>query len=418
MGVRSVQQTIINEQIGLNKGATQEYSTTLTDPGQVDFSDGDILTVTLTQTQGNQTVTLRYDAAAGGDADSRLTHPDEQASAVLVSDVASIVESLAAALGFNRAESTSLTETIQSAVGKGVSATASILESVAIVTGQLFFSTDAANIVESIQSTLGKSFSYAASMAESTQGDSSKGVSEIASIEESVGFNLVPPRIAPTPTSTPAPIPSVTPVPPPGAVQSLVSPQQSVEIVSPKGDAIVSIPPGAVKEQVFVAVRSLTTAEVPPIPSGLRSSNIILEVSFLDVDGNPQSGLRLETPVTIKISLPAEDLAAAEGATAGIVIQRYDTTANEWVPLLTNVDLVNMVASAKVKRFSSFALTIKQPLVTPTPEATVTPTPAPSPTAVPPLTGDRTLGPGLLMALALAGLLMVVVGGYYLRRAG
>ena len=69
---------IINEQsANLTNGSTAEYCSTASDPGQINFSDNDILIVTVSKTQGTRTVTLRYNNSDLSDADSRLTHPDE-----------------------------------------------------------------------------------------------------------------------------------------------------------------------------------------------------------------------------------------------------------------------------------------------------------------------------------------------------
>ena len=45
----------------------QEYATILVNPGQVTLAADEIVTVSFTQTKGNQTITLRYDDDAGTD---------------------------------------------------------------------------------------------------------------------------------------------------------------------------------------------------------------------------------------------------------------------------------------------------------------------------------------------------------------
>ncbi len=72
-----VQQTITNEAVVLSKGSTQEYTTSPVNPGQVAVAAGEIVTVSFTQSNGNQTITLRYDDNASTDSDTRLTQPDE-----------------------------------------------------------------------------------------------------------------------------------------------------------------------------------------------------------------------------------------------------------------------------------------------------------------------------------------------------
>ncbi len=94
----SVQQTITNEAVVLSKGSTQEYTTSPVNPGQVAVAAGQIVTVSFTQTNGNQTITLRYDDDAGTDSDSRLTQPDE-ALILPGSDVLALGESFVTAFG-------------------------------------------------------------------------------------------------------------------------------------------------------------------------------------------------------------------------------------------------------------------------------------------------------------------------------
>jgi hypothetical protein len=65
---------IINEDVDITKGATQEYSTTPTDPGEIAFSSGDLITVILTDANGNQAKTVYYNGS-GSSYDSRLVHP-------------------------------------------------------------------------------------------------------------------------------------------------------------------------------------------------------------------------------------------------------------------------------------------------------------------------------------------------------
>ena len=93
-----VQQTITNEAVVLSKGSTQEYATSSVNPGQVALAAGDIVTVSFTQTNGNQTISLRYDGDAGTDSDTRLTQPDE-ALVLPGSDMLALGESFVTALG-------------------------------------------------------------------------------------------------------------------------------------------------------------------------------------------------------------------------------------------------------------------------------------------------------------------------------
>ena len=150
----------------MTEDATQEYATAVTDPGPVNFASGDVLTVALTQTKGNQAVTLRYDGPTGSDADSRLVHPDELV-AISVTDAATLAETVAAGLGLTRADSATLADSVGNAVGIGITDVASLLESVASVAGKGFFPSDPAGVMDSIVYGLGFTRTDSAVLAES-----------------------------------------------------------------------------------------------------------------------------------------------------------------------------------------------------------------------------------------------------------
>lgn len=72
----AVLQTIADEAVSVNKGTTEEYATTVIDPGAVTFASGEILTVVFIASAGNQSKTLRFDAT-NQSADTRLVNPGE-----------------------------------------------------------------------------------------------------------------------------------------------------------------------------------------------------------------------------------------------------------------------------------------------------------------------------------------------------
>lgn len=81
-----VQQTIGTVEVTTTKGATSEFTFNFGDPGQVVFAADDILTCRIVKTAGNQAVTLRFNGAAAGDADTRLVQPE--ASVAVEGDLA------------------------------------------------------------------------------------------------------------------------------------------------------------------------------------------------------------------------------------------------------------------------------------------------------------------------------------------
>lgn len=136
----AVQEEVVNEEITVSKGVTDEYSTEPVDPGQVDFADGDILTVILTQTNGGQTVTLRYNDSDPSDADSRLVHPDEAGAVEEVfEETANLAEAMSRKLALKR----SAAETAD--VGEALSTPATLRRSLV----------EAANVGEALSTSRG-----------------------------------------------------------------------------------------------------------------------------------------------------------------------------------------------------------------------------------------------------------------------
>lgn len=72
--------TLISTVVNVAKNTTAEYATALIPLGQVDFVADDVLAVEFSAGDGNQTKTVRFNGTAGGDADTRLLHPDEAAA--------------------------------------------------------------------------------------------------------------------------------------------------------------------------------------------------------------------------------------------------------------------------------------------------------------------------------------------------
>ena len=181
----TIQQTIISEDVAMTKGVTQEYATLLTDPRGVSFAPGDVLAVSLIQISGNQAVTLRYDGSAGGDADSRLAHPEEQV-VVAVTDVARLTEAAVTGLGFPRTDGRTLADSIRGSLGVGISDTSAILEAVASVAGKGFFETDVATLTDLISRGLGFTRAETASLAEAIEAIQGKRLFDVIAVVDVV----------------------------------------------------------------------------------------------------------------------------------------------------------------------------------------------------------------------------------------
>ena len=188
-----------------------------------------------------------------------------------------------------------------------------------------------------------------------------------------------------------------------------LDPSSSARLVFGEGDVTVTIPAGSVESPVDLGYQEVSFENVPERPEGyLVSSKVFdLPVAGPQVEnGRPYLFL---TPITISVSLGAEEEALTGGVQSNVVIQHFKSDQG-WLVLPTEVDTLASVARAQTKSLSIFALTVRMsqqaasapaaistpiPVSTPTspPIATATPTPPPTSTPVP--TPTPTLVPTL-----------------------
>ncbi|MBI4233133.1 MAG: hypothetical protein HY686_01680 [Chloroflexi bacterium] len=190
----------------------------------------------------------------------------------------------------------------------------------------------------------------------------------------------------------------------------------------------VRVPDGALTASVSLRYTALTAAQAaalaaPPAGRALGSQTFTLEV----VQGTTvQTDFKFKALAELRVKYTQADLDAALGKKAdSIFLSIYDTSSKRWVDVSATRDVVDMALSSFQTTLSTFAITVAQPLATPTPVTPPTPTPTPrpaaptpTPTPRPPVTGDYAPGSGLILGLIGVGMLLVVGGGFYLLRSG
>lgn len=128
--------------------------------------------------------------------------------------------------------------------------------------------------------------------------------------------------------------------------------------------------------------------------------------------GEVRPGAVLDKPLRMVFQVPQDIFEAVRGNLSEVRVRRFDEGTMRWVELPhLEEDIANRTVTVEARSFSVFALTVPRAAV----EA-VQPTPTPTPTPVPPPTGDIQPSAGLLTALAVLGFLMVLTGGYLIRR--
>ena len=232
---------------------------------------------------------------------------------------------------------------------------------------------------------------------------------------------VAPPPPVAQPTATPVqttdvPASQITAVTAPsGGVSAVVQPSTAATVSAPDGSVTAAIPAVA-NATTFQLVYNPTPASVPAAAARQKIIRAF-ELNTFNTAGSKVS-LTLLRPATITVKYTSADVTAApDNNPINLKIGRYDEANQAWTPLNTTVDLAAQTLSAKSSGFSLFGIVG----VEPAPQ--VAPPSAGTPTATPraPVTGDVTPGSGMLLALILAGFLLIAAGGAYLtqtRRAG
>ena len=153
---------------------------------------------------------------------------------------------------------------------------------------------------------------------------------------------------------------------PPGTVRVSVQPDQPSKLMSPDSEVEVDLSVGSVSSEVQVWYQPLPIDRVPSMPAGFAVTSRVFDLSATQAQGAATGEVTFLKPVTLTIRLSAQDAWDADGVTANVVIQRYDESAGQWVPLSTTVDFRASIAQAWVDNPSIFALTIKKPAPDPT----------------------------------------------------
>ena len=153
---------------------------------------------------------------------------------------------------------------------------------------------------------------------------------------------------------------------PAGTVRVSVQPDQPSKLMSPDSEVEVDLSVGSVSSEVQVWYQPLPIDRVPSMPAGFTVTSRVFDLSATQAQGAATGEVTFLKPVTLTIRLSAQDAWDADGVTANVVIQRYDESAGQWVPLPTTVDFRASIAQAWVDNPSIFALTIKKPVPAPT----------------------------------------------------
>ena len=174
----------------------------------------------------------------------------------------------------------------------------------------------------------------------------------------------------------------------------------------------IKTPDGASSSDVTVTYTALEGDDIPgAAPDGKAIGS---SVFTLDAGG---ATFKLLAQVTIPYT--ADDVAAAkDGRSDNVGVGLWDDVSGSWVELYSIQDILNDTLTVSQTELGTYAILVTLPDVLPTP---VPPTPVP-PTATPdvveqPEGGDYGVSNGMMMALALLGVLFLMGGGYVLARS-
>ena len=231
----------------------------------------------------------------------------------------------------------------------------------------------------------------------------------------------------------------------PVRVFTAITPGTASSIASPDEVVAVTVSADAPSTAAVLLYESKTSEALPVAPSGVSFSNTLFDLTALGTDGSALASYSFTRSITISVKYTDADIQTAEGNPSRLVLYKFDTTLQSWIPLSTTLNVVARTVQAQVSRLSSFALMGQARPATPTPTAmatlqagapTLTPaitatavapteSPTVSPTAVPvvtimstalpPTPGDVAPGSGLLLTLLIAAGILIAAGGYYLR---
>jgi hypothetical protein len=202
----------------------------------------------------------------------------------------------------------------------------------------------------------------------------------------------------------------------PGALV-VVSPNETTTVSAAPGaqtQAKVTFPAQSFLETKQVTVQDVPVAQIPDLPPEIARVTKAFEINVYTAEGKLEEHPSLNRCITITAPYTDEDVAVAGGTPFSLKLLRYDSQTGVWIVLTTSVDLVKQELRAQVcGTLSIFGIGVGQ-----APEA-ATPAPVPTPTIPPfkPHVGGVAPGSNLLLGLLVAGIILVLSGGYYLHRA-
>ena len=224
---------------------------------------------------------------------------------------------------------------------------------------------------------------------------------------------VIPPTaITPIPTFTPAP--GVTPVP---LASAVIQPNAATSVTAAPGagsQTTVNFPAQSFLETKQVTVRDVPVSQIPNLPAEIQKVTKAFEINVYSANGVREENPSLNRCITISAPYTSDDVAAAGGNPFSLKLMRYDSQTKAWIVLSTSVDVVKQTLNAQVcSTLSVFGVGVFKDLTAATPGPVATPTRLP----FKPYVGGAAPGSNLLLGLLVAGIILVISGGYYLRRA-
>ncbi|GEM_PF-6467342 len=213
-------------------------------------------------------------------------------------------------------------------------------------------------------------------------------------------------------TSNQSPAAQTVPTPVPGGAVGSVTPTQGATVKTADDKVVVTVPAGAAPTPLDIAVTPKAAADAPALPPAqgiIRSAFTITAFQ-----GGEAKTVTFQTSISVCTTVTQADMDAVKNNVANLVVMRFLEDTKTWNSLTTTVDppVVGGSACARTLGLSTFALAAKGQIA-----PTATPAPKPTPTAGLP-TGDSILsgGSGWWTGLAMVGMLLVLFGGFAIRR--
>ncbi|MSQ40898.1 MAG: hypothetical protein EXR55_04435 [Dehalococcoidia bacterium] len=202
--------------------------------------------------------------------------------------------------------------------------------------------------------------------------------------------------------------------PPPPSVIVVLEPGVATTVDASavtKARVRVLFPAQTFSAQRLVEVREAPVGQIPtPTPPGIGQTRSAFEINVFLPSGAQETRPALGQCITVTASYSDADVAAA-GSPFALAMMRYDSAVKAWILLTTRIDVVAGILSAQVcSSLSTFAVGVQGPPLPPTPVP-------PTATARPPIPGDFSPPSNFLVGLMVAGVVLALSGGFYLRTA-